>query len=208
MHNKLEYFVLSDDIKKVYIAGGIPEHKIKVVHNGASELIKYNEVPKYSDRALYLAKIDYRKRQYLFQSIPFLYFAGNIADGRFKRSDRYLGEWTREQVLNDLGDYCTLVLLSDGEADPLTVKEGLMAGCGIVVSEYACANIDLSKKWITVVPENKVGNIEYVKKAIHDNMQYVKNPEIRMEIRKYAVDKFSWDNIIWNNYLKNAKKII
>ena len=34
--------------------------------------------PEFPDRSIYLAKIDYRKRQHLFQSIGSLYFAGEI----------------------------------------------------------------------------------------------------------------------------------
>ena len=207
--DKVEYFVLSDEIKDIYIKSGVPEYRIKVVHNGADESMRFVENVKYPDRVIYLAKIDYRKRQYLFQSIKNIYFAGNIADGRFnKDSSRYLGEWTRQEVYRHLTDYCSLALLSDGDADPLTTKEGLMAGCGLILSEYATANLDLSKKWITVIPEDKIKDIEYVEKAIKENIELCRQPRIRMEIRKYAEEKFSWSNIIWNNYLKEGLGVL
>ena len=46
--------------------------------------------PKYPDRSLYLAKIDYRKRQSMFQSISSLYYAGNNADPNFNTNINYI----------------------------------------------------------------------------------------------------------------------
>jgi len=202
--NKISYFVLSNEIKQIYQDAGVNPDRIRVVHNGAdAERFRFSEIPKYKDRTIYLAKVDFRKRQHLFQGIKSLYFAGNVADARFNRnSERYLGEWTRDQVYQNLTDYPSLALLSDGEADPLTVKEALMAGCGIVISKYSTANLDLDKPWITVIPEDKITNIAYLEEELRKNREMCLNPIVRREIRQYAEDKFGWGNIIWNNYLK------
>jgi hypothetical protein len=42
------------------------------------------------------------------------------------------------------------VLLSDGEAHSLVIMEALAAGLGVVVSEFATANLCLAKEFITV----------------------------------------------------------
>ena len=62
--------------------------------------------------------------------------------------------------------YGNLVLLSDGEAHPLVCMEALAAGLGVVVSEWGNANLDRLKDFITVIPESKVNDIEFVEKSI------------------------------------------
>ena len=52
-----------------------------------------------------------------------------------------------------LTHYGNLVLLSDGEADPLVVKEGLMAELGVVISECASSNLDKDLDFITIIPK-------------------------------------------------------
>ena len=49
-----------------------------------------------------------------------------------------------------------LVLLSDGEAHPLVCLEAFAAGLGVVISQWAAANLDLDKDFITVIPEDKL----------------------------------------------------
>jgi hypothetical protein len=63
-----------------------------------------------------------------------------------------------------LTNYGNLVLLSDGEAHSLVLMEALAAGLGIVISEFATANLDLDKEFIDVIPENKINDIEYIEK--------------------------------------------
>ena len=94
----------------------IPKEKTWITPNGVNtESFEYVDDPTYPDRSIYLAKIDYRKRQHLFQSIESLWFAGNIADDRFNQKKNYLGEWSKDKLFNELTEYGNLVLLSDGE---------------------------------------------------------------------------------------------
>jgi len=187
-------FVLSNSIKEVFKQFQTSENKMVVTPNGANEeLFKFVETPQYPDRSIYLAKIDYRKRQCFFQSIKDLYYAGNIADNRFNTYINYLGEWSKDYLYNNLTEYGNLVLLSDGEADPLVVKEALVAGLGVVISEYSTANLDLSKEFITVIPENKIGDLDFVEEQIKKNREY--SIIHRNEIRKYGLT-FSWNHIV------------
>ena len=91
-------------------------------------------------------------------------------------------------------NYGNLVLLSDGEADPLVVKEALISGLGVVVSECACANLDINKKFISVIPDSKLEDIEYVSKIINTNRKI--SLSMREEIREYALENFSWNVIV------------
>jgi glycosyltransferase involved in cell wall biosynthesis len=84
--------------------------------------------------------------------------------------------------------------LSEGEADPLVVKEALIAGLGLVISECATANLDLSMPFITVVPNNKLHDTFYVSDAVWKNRKT--SIALRDEIRDYGLLKFSWKTVI------------
>ena len=204
---KPNIFCLSDGIKNIYkILMNIPEEKLFVTPNGVNcEAFRYSETPAYPNRSIYLAKIDYRKRQHLFQSIDSLWFAGNNADSRFNTSKNYLGEWDKPTLHDQLTEYGNLVLLSDGEAHPLVCMEALSAGLGVVVTEWGKANLDESKEFITIIPESKVEDISYVEEKIIENRNY--SIQNRKEILEYSRE-FDWVNIIQNHYLPNVEKVI
>ena len=204
---KPNVFCLSYGIKEVYQnILNIPSDRLFVTPNGVN-INEFNYVsnPKHSDRSIYLAKIDYRKRQYLFQSIKTLWYAGNVADTRFDQSKNYLGEWSKHTLYNNLTHYGNLVLLSDGEAHPLVCMEALAAGIGVVVSQWGAANLDISKEFITVIPEDKINDIEYVESRIIENREY--SVQHRDEIREY-VKQFDWPTVIKNIYVPTIEKII
>jgi hypothetical protein len=204
---KPNVFGLSKGINKIYNdLSGIPENKLYLNPNGVNcKLFDVTDTPKYSDRSIYLAKIDHRKRQFLFQGIQSLWYAGNIAESRFDITKNYLGEWSKEVLHKELTQYGNLVLLSDGEAHPLVCPEAFSAGLGVVVSEWATANLDLSKKFISVIPENKINDIKFIENVIIENRKYsIKNRE---EILDYA-KQFEWCKILENHFLSNIQKVI
>ena len=199
-------FCLSDGIRNVYKNELlINEDNLLVTPNGVNTSKFVTRDPKYPDRSLYLAKIDYRKRQSMFQSISSLYYAGNNADPNFNVNINYLGEWSKEYLYNNLTDYGNLVLLSDGEAHPLVCMEALAAGLGVVVCEYGAANLDTSKDFITVIPENKIRDLKYLEDEIIKNRDY--SISHKDDIIKYA-SNFDWLNVIRDRYIPCVEKII
>jgi len=198
---------LSEGIKNVYLSYGVSESRLFVLQNGANEkLFKYKENPKNKEKSLYLAKIDYRKRQKIYQNIECIDFVGNIADTEFNPNcSNYLGEWSKEQLYENLTEYSALVLLSDGEAHPLVCCEALVSGLGLVVSEFAAANLDRSKPYITVIPTDKLNDIEYIQKELWRTQKI--GITMRNEIRKYGLEKFSWSNVI-DKYLIHTKNLL
>ena len=199
-------FCLSDGIRNVYKNELlINEDNLLVTPNGVNTSKFVTRDPKYPDRSLYLAKIDYRKRQSMFQSISSLYYAGNNADSNFDVNINYLGEWSKEYLYNNLTDYGNLVLLSDGEAHPLVCMEALAAGLGVVVCEYGAANLDTSKDFITVIPENKISDLKYLEDEIIKNRDY--SISHKDDIIKYA-SNFDWLNVIRDRYIPCVEKII
>jgi len=204
---KPNVFCLSAGIKDTYVKQlDIPEERLYVTPNGVDfDIFEYTDEPKHADSSIYLAKIDYRKRQFMFQGIDSLYYAGNNADQRFNTGKNYLGEWSKEELHKNLTDYGNLVLLSDGEAHPLVCLEAFAAGLGVVVSEWAAANLDIRKSFITVIPEDKISDIRYVEDAIIANRSY--SIDHRDEIREYG-RTFEWVNVMENYYLPVVEKLV
>lgn len=204
---KPNIFCLSEGIRNVYkVLMDIPRENLYLTPNGVNtSCFKYKNTPKYPDRSIFLAKIDYRKRQHMFQSIQSLWYAGNISDSRFDSTKNYLGEWSKEVLYENLTDYGNLVLLSDGEAHPLVCMEALAAGLGIVVTQWGKANLDESLDFITVIPENKIDDIEYVESKIIENREY--SLQNRKSILEYSKN-FDWVQILQKYYLPSIEKII
>jgi|OM-RGC.v1.001225431 glycosyltransferase involved in cell wall biosynthesis len=204
---KPNVFCLSQGIKDTYKnTMGFLDENLFVTPNGVNlDLFRKTENPQYPQRSIYLAKIDYRKRQYLFQGIDSLWFAGNNSDSRFDVSKRWLQEWSKDKLYNELTDYGNLVLLSDGEAHPLVCLEAFAAGLGVVVSQYAAANLDTSKGFITVIPEDKITDMVFLESEIIKNRKY--SIEHREEVLEYA-ETFEWSNVVAEYYVTAMEKII
>ena len=204
---KPNIFGLSDGINDTYnTLADISKDKLYLNPNGVMmENFRFSENPKFPDKSIYLAKIDSIKRQFLFQSIDSLWYAGNIAENRFDQSKNYLGEWQKEILYQNLTDYGNLVLLSDGEAHPLVCMEAFAAGLGVVVSEWATANLDLDRRFISTISEDKIENTSFVEEIIVKNREY--SIEHRQEILDYAKE-FEWCTILKRHYLPNIEKIV
>lgn len=208
---KPNVFGLSDGIIDAYRnLAGIPEEKLFVTPNGVNlDTFRKTLNPQHGDRSIYLAKVDHRKRQWLFQNIESLYFAGNIdpsSQGRFdETSKNYLGEWSKKKLHHELTEYGNLVLLSDGEAHPLVCMEALSAGLGVVVTEWGKANLDLDKDYITVIPESRIEDIDYIERSIIENREI--SLQNRKDILEYS-EHFDWKKVISEYHLPFMHKII
>jgi hypothetical protein len=117
---------------------------------------------------------------------------------------RIIGEWTKDYIYDNLTDNVNLILLSDSEAAPLVVLEGLMAGLGLVVSENSTANLDLNKSFIDIVPEKYINDEDYLDYIINKNKRV--SLKTRNLIREYAVKNHSYDVTI-PNYLKMIESL-
>ena len=200
-------FCLSNGIADVYRKSGVDERRIRIVPNGVTvDEYLFSNSPMFSNKSAYVAKIDYRKRQGHFQSLSDIDFIGNLcphsatASGFKPAATNYLGEWSRDALRSNLTHYANLILLSDGEAHPLVCLEGLAAGLGLVVSEYATANLDLSKIYIDVIPEALIDDLDYVSKVIKKNrITSLENRKlIRQDAREY----------LWSSILEKYQQLI
>jgi len=190
-------FSLSGFNKRIFEERGLEPSRVHVWKYGIPHKdFRYSSSPEKPDRSICLGKIEPRKRQSFLQTVAAnIDFAGPLADDRFwKDQDSYLGQWTREQVHDDLTDYANLILLSDGESAPQVVYEALMAGCGLVVSKEASANLNVDLPFIDVV-DNSISRsklLDVVEKNREISIQH------REEIRKYGIDNFSIEACVTN----------
>ena len=190
---------LSKDIKKLYLDNDY-KRPIYVLKNGI-RVNDFSFVEKGNGRVLCLGKIEKRKRQTeladILDGLVDIDFVGPIADLDFKegKTTKYLGTWTREEVLKNLTNYSTLILLSRGEAAPLVVVEALASGVPVVISRSASANLEM-RPFITILDDEESSAkviSTALKKSITSNLQD------RYDIRKYALDNFD-DKIIMKDY--------
>ena len=65
--------------------------------------------------------------------------------------------------------------------------------------------MDLDKKFITVIPNNRLEDIDYINDQVIKNRLY--SLEHRQEIHEYS-RKFEWENIFNNYYFPSIEKII
>jgi len=196
VRGNFKIFCLSEGIRQVYINGGADPSRLYVTPNGArTDLFQYYDQAEFGGRSIYLAKITDRKKQYIYQGIESIYFAGNQEDHRFDYSrNNYLGEWTKDVLYRDLSKYSNLVLLSDGEAHPLVCCEALICGLGLVVSEYASGNLDRNLPFIEIIPNDKLHDLAYIERQVAKNREI--SNRMRREIREYGLSNFDWSNLV------------
>lgn len=183
---------LSPEIYCKYIQYGCDPSKLLIIPNAIDEgLFYFNPHCMYPNRSAYVGVIDARKNQYKYTSIDSVYFIGKINCSNFRKTNNYLGEWTKQTLYSFLTCFANLVLLSSAECHALVVCEALMTGLGVVVSEAASGNLDRSKPWVTVIPNDKLDDIQFVEEAIRENRK--QSLIHRQDIRKYALENFSWE---------------
>lgn len=204
-HPNLNFCISQKDIN-YFMSKGVDPKRIYRLRLGASEDIVLKQNPLKPERSLYLGKVSVRKRQGLYKDIECIDFAGNLEDSNSAEGMKnYVGEWTRDQVQNELSDYGNLVLLSDGENTPLVVREALIAGIGVVVSESCIEELNTDMPFIEVVPNDKLLDIDYVKNVIESNREV--SLKMKSDIREYGVTKFGWDACT-NDYLEEIRKVV
>ena len=195
---KAKVICLSKEIQDTYKDFN-SQAKLTVFHNGArADLIKFSDKAKYLNQAICIGKIEIRKKQSFLQDMNSIKFVGPIVDKKFKkRNENYLGIWTRDYLYENLTNYSTLVLISNGEAHPLVCCEALIAGLGLVISEEASANLDKSLPFIHIINEKNINKKDYIYQKIKENIKI--SNLYRKEIRKYALNRFNIEKLM-NKY--------
>lgn len=198
-------FALSKKDHRVFYQYAVNKSNIFLCLNGANEKeIIPIENGTFIDKSIYIGKIEERKQQYKYCSIPNIDFYGKCEDNGFKNRNCYKGEPSRDNLVNALINYGNLVLLSIGEnGTPLVIKEGLMAGLPIVTNKYNIDDIDVNLPFIDIIPDDKLTDLVYISGIIEENR---KKQSFKTEIREYAVHHFSWKKLV-KDYIETIIKI-
>ena len=191
------FFILTSWEKALLLQNGIDNINIKILPNGVNNnSFRISDKPKYKNKSICLGKIDQRKRQSLLQSLDCdIHFVGQNTIPEFNPlDDNYLGLWDRDAVHDNLTDYANLILISDSELQPLVCLEALSAGLGLVISEAASQNLDSSKPYISVIPQDKITDQNLIRSTILKNREICLNTN-RQSIVDYA-KTFDWSEIL------------
>ena len=114
-NSRLWLNVISNEIADLYARYGFPKERIQIMRNGArDDLFLFTMAPIRADKSIYLGKVENRKCQWKYQSIPGIDFVGNYQDSPFIRgSASYKGEWSKDKLYDEMTEYGNLVLLSN-----------------------------------------------------------------------------------------------
>ncbi len=200
-------FASSQNDIRTFVRYGVDPQKLFLSKLGVkSESYEWYEQPQY-DRTLCFSQIVDRKRQYLIQDIPNIDFMGRLDDSKFTNLENYKGEVDRDFLNKEISKYSNFILISSIEnTTPLAVKEALIGGLGVVVSESVAVELDTSLDFITLIPESKVNDLDYVSLCIQKNKEI--SQKKRKEIRKYAIETFDLENILINSYLTKIRQLL
>ncbi len=196
---------LSEEIQNVFIQRGSAKTDVSVLPCGIEvESYSFENEASFPDRSIVIGKVEPRKRQAFLQNKNLnIDFIGNCVDPSFNTSDPcYFGEQSKEDIMENLTGYANMVLLSFGEAHPFVCLEAMSAGLGLVLSEQSTANLDLSQPFITVIPDDKSFDVDYIREKIQENRSI--SLTMRKKIREYCFNNFDWSVIIgkYKNIIK------
>jgi hypothetical protein len=159
------------------------------------------------DKTICFSQIVDRKRQYLIQDLDNIDFFGRKDDKNFTNLNNYKGELDRDLLNKEITKYANFILLSSVEnTTPLVVKEALICGLGVVVTDPVALELDKELDFITIIEEDKVSDLSYIKSKIEENKKI--STSKRGEIREYGIRNFGIENILKNEYMKKIESIL
>lgn len=182
-------FAISNKDYEIFKAYALHPEKVYFTPNGSSPIDALNRPGLYLDKSIYVGKIEPRKKQHLYSCIPNIDFYGKCDDPSFRALPCYKGEKEHGDMMKLMREYGSLVLLSDGESDPLVIKEALMAGIPVVTNRHSGMS---ELPFLDTIPEEHLHDMSYVQNVIEKSRK-----KDRTGIREYA-SQFSWENVVRN----------
>jgi len=169
----------------MFKAYALHPEKVYYTPNGSSPIPPLDRPGLHLNKSMYVAKVEPRKKQHVYASIP-LDFYGKCDDG-FRELSCYKGEKEHGEMVLLMREYGSLVLLSDGESDPLVIKEALMAGIPVVTNRHSGME---SMPFVDIIPDERLHDMAYVADVIEKSRD-----KDRTGIREYA-SRYSWEKVV------------
>lgn len=202
--NKYINFVLADKDLQFMIEKGVSPTLAFKLDNGISvEQFKFTPNPLYFNKTIYLGQVNDRKGQHKYCHLKNIDIIGPISGNNNSSLQNYKGTWTRSDVHSQLTNYGNLLLLSKGEADPLVVKEAIVAGLGVVINETSAKNLK-ENEFITIIKDTDMDNFELIQQKLDENRE--RSLKMREEIRNYGKNNFGWGKLL-EQYIKHINSI-
>lgn len=139
-----------------------PKANIRCIPNGV-EVLDFR-IQDQTEGFVCLGKVEPRKRQYelavkLGETFD-ITFIGDVVDPRVHTlpkaiQDKFIGGWSRAQVLDGLAKFKGLVLLSEAEADALVLYEAQAAGLHVFASDNALGSQNRELPWVHEIELNQ-----------------------------------------------------
>ena len=196
-NNKIHVCAVSQKDYDAFVSYGVPPASLSICLNGVNvERFAITETPNYPAKSICLAQVMKRKRQNLFCSLPNVVCVGKVNDPSMVPSkEQYLGEWSDEDKYRNLTEYGSAILLSDGEnGTPLSIKESLASGLGVVVSTAVSYELPNDWPWVRIVSESKLHDKEFIRKQCEDVQEISKS--MRYVIRAYTKTLWDWSSLV------------
>jgi len=204
---RIHVCVLSQKDYAAFSSYGVPATRMSLCLNGfnSDRFQIETEDPKHAFKTLCLAQIIKRKRQTLLYGIPEIMCVGKINEPLMTPpADQYLGEWTDTEKYATMTHFGNSILVSDGEnGTPLSVKESLCAGLGIVVTSAAASELPKDWCWVTILDESKLHDQHYLRQTCETNRNVT--ALFRSTIREKAKELWDW-SILVPKYVKAVKE--
>ncbi len=193
-YKQIYNFILAQKDIDFLIQQGINPNNIIKLENGVNvNAFNFKINGNNTDNTIYLGKISERKGQHKYQHLNRI----NLIGPGGRELSNWKGEWSREEVYMNLTNYGNMLLLSNGEADPLVIKEAFAAGLGVVINKTSGKNLT-ENDFITIIDDNKMDDLTYIQTIIDQNRN--KCLHLREEIRQFALTHFDW-SVILQNYV-------
>lgn len=199
--------------KEHLVRARVDAHRSFVTATGArTDLTQFDDTPRFPQRTLSLGPINKWSRHHLFvqnKSIDVIgpvrfEFQGGGPDMQRLKGMNYLGIWTHNQARQRMTEYASLVAIYERDIAPFITASALAAGLGLVISEAMACNINTELPFVTVVPEARIDDIDFLEKSIAENRS-ASIPR-RRQIRQYAVSNFDWE-LLTKSYLENVTRL-
>lgn len=196
-------FAISEKDRNAFINWGANPNYVFLRPNGANASnYRFAETPKWPDKSITLAQVTPRKRQWLTYKIPSVYYWGK---GPFNHPN-YEGEVHSSYKYENLTNFANMVLCTEGEnGTPLCIKEALMCGLGIVVSEHAASELPWDLPFIDILPEAELHDAKHLEQVIIKNRS--KSLQHRKEIREFALANWDWQLLV-TKYAQNLESLL
>ena len=180
-------FAISKKDYDVFKAYAIYPDKVFYTPNGSSPIAPLDRPGLYLDKSIYIAKVEPRKKQHVYCCLPHVDFYGKCDDTAFRSLSCYKGEKEHGELMQWMREYGSLVLLSDGESDPLVLKEALMAGLPVVTNRHSGMPM---LPFLDIIPDDKLEDMKYIEDVLEKSRQ-----KDRTGIKEYA-SQFEWKKVV------------